>query len=51
VLDEGHHSEVTVRSDLSFLAGRGHRLELGFLSRDITADVLDRRYNYGLQQL
>ena len=50
VLDEGHHSEVTVRSDLSFLAGRGHRLELGFLSRDITADVLDRRYNYGLQQ-
>ena len=50
VLDEGHYSDAAARSDLSFLAGRGHRLELGFLSRNIMADVLDRRYNYSLQQ-
>lgn len=50
VLDRGSYLEPAVRSDISWQAAAEHRLESGFLSRRITSNVLDRRYNYTLRQ-
>jgi outer membrane receptor for ferrienterochelin and colicin len=50
LLDRGAYTEYAVRGDLSWQLASRHRLESGFLSRHTASDVVDRRYNYSLQQ-
>jgi hypothetical protein len=50
LLDQGAYTEVALRSDLSWQLAPRHRFESGVLSRHTTSNVLDRRYNYSLQQ-
>jgi hypothetical protein len=50
LLDRGAYTEFALRSDLSWQVAPKHRLESGFLSRHTSSNVVDRRYNYSLQQ-
>ncbi len=50
LLDQGTYTEYALRSDLSWQLAPRHRFESGILSRHTTSNVLDRRYNYSLQQ-
>jgi hypothetical protein len=50
VLDQGAYAETAARGDLSWQAASKHRIETGFLFRNTTSNILDRRYNYALHQ-
>jgi len=50
LLDRGTYTEYAWRGDLSWQLAPKHRLESGFLARHTASDVIDRRYNYSLQQ-
>jgi hypothetical protein len=50
VLDRGNYTELVARSDVSYSAGRKHRLDSGVLVRFIENYVSDRRYDYSLSQ-
>jgi len=50
ILDHGEYVELVGRSDISYAAGRKHRLESGILVRFIENEISDRRYNYSIAQ-
>ncbi len=48
VLFDSHVRHVGIRQDAAYQAGRDHKLEGGFFVRNLSEEVLQRRFDFGL---